>query len=74
VPDGRRLGQIGNTPVDLDLLSVTTTDAAFAYAVCETYTGERSPNIRCITTDELCDFVPGHRSILPDRISDWLER
>lgn len=64
----------GDTPVDLDLLPVTTVDAAFAYAVCERYTGERSPNTRCITTEELCDFLLRRRSILPDRISDWLER
>ncbi|MBS1887515.1 MAG: hypothetical protein JSU06_10040 [Actinobacteria bacterium] len=64
----------GDTPVDLDLLPVNTVDEAFAYAVSGKYTGERSPNTRCIETEELCDFMLGRRSILPDRITDWLER
>ena len=63
----------GDTPVNLDLLPWETVDAAYAYAVCSTYEGERPPQFREIETDELTEFMLSRREVLPERVAEWLE-
>lgn len=62
----------GNTPVDLNLLPSDTVDAAYAYAVCEQYDGERHDNVTEISTEELADFIRVRREVLPKRVTAWL--
>jgi hypothetical protein len=62
----------GQTPVDLDLLPSDTVDASYAYAVSGQYVGERHPNLTCIKTEELTEFIVERRAVLPERVVAWL--
>lgn len=63
----------GDTPVDIDLLPWDTVDAAYAYAACDRYDGERRPEFTQIQTQELTEFMLSRREVLPERVANWLE-